>query len=73
MLAQQRVKVITIGISVFIMFELMGVYFMDLQLWSYAAFAFFVRTLMLGFATLGVVFPDRLKEVLVPQYRHVAA
>lgn len=64
LIAHQRVKIITLGIIVLILFELSGVYFMKFELWLFAALLFFFRVIGLSIITLGVVFPESLQQFL---------
>ncbi len=63
-LAHQRVKIITLGVLLMVLFEIIGVIFMQFDLWEMASVFFIMRALSWVIVTLGIIMPNFLKERL---------
>ncbi len=71
--AQQRVKITTIGLVSMVLFEMIGVFFMQLGLWTSSAIVFVGRDLGWIVLTLGIVFPKWVSELMkkkISSFRH---
>ena len=63
-LAHQRVKIITLGVLLMVFFEIIGVIFMQFDLWALASLFFIIRALSWIIVTLGIIMPNFLKQRL---------
>lgn len=63
-LAHQRVKIITLGVLLMVFFEIIGVIFMQFDLWDLASIFFIIRALSWIIVTLGIIMPNFLKQRL---------
>ncbi len=71
--AQQRVKITTIGLVSMVLFEMIGVFFMQLELWTSSAIIFLGRDLGWIVLTLGIVYPKWVSEMMkkrILAFRH---
>ncbi len=62
--AQQRVKITTIGLVSMVLFEMIGVFFMQLEQWTSSAIIFVGRDFGWIVLTLGIVFPKWIRELM---------
>lgn len=63
-LAHQRVKIITLGVLLMVLFEIIGVIFMQFDQWNLASISFIIRALSWVIVTLGIIMPNFLKQRL---------
>ena len=63
-LAHQRVKIITLGVLLMVFFEIIGVIFMQFDLWNLASVFFILRAFSWVIVTLGIIMPNFLKQRL---------
>ena len=63
-LAHQRVKIITLGVLLMVFFEIVGVIFMQFDMWNTASIFFIIRALSWIIVTLGIIMPNFLKQRL---------
>ncbi len=66
--AQQKVKIITIGFTLMVIFEMTGVFLMQINQWLNSTILFLLRDLSWLIVTMGIIFPKRLQIVLAKRY-----
>ena len=66
--AQQKVKIITIGFSLMVLFEMIGVYFMQLEQWILATTTFTIRDISWLIVTIGIIFPKKIQTIMSKNY-----
>jgi hypothetical protein len=62
--AQRRVKITTFGLVSMVLFEMLGVFFMQFGFWTSSAIIFLGRDLGWIVLTLGIVFPKWVNELM---------